>query len=171
MFEDCFISDISTPGHCTAKAELINLCKKKKKNRFRKRNTLCLEPPGQARKAALEKWAVTAEMGWKCCSALRRLGKEERQVHLKTIRAFIATPLGSCRHRIHFPNVKPVALWLDHAEGNDQSQSCGRDKRLTTLPLSCYCSNNPASDFIRILSEICNIASCSSSPKVLVLGT
>lgn len=168
MFEDCFISDISTPGHCTAKAELINLCKK---NRFRKRNQLCLEPPGQGRKAALKKWAVAPEMGWKWCTALTGLGKEQRRVHLKTIRAFIATPLGSCRHRIYFPNVRPAALWLDHDEGNDQSQSCGRDEHLIALPLSCYCSNNPASDFIRTLSGICNIASCSSSLKVLVLGT
>lgn len=55
------------------------------------------------------------------------LGKEERQVHLQTPKAFIATHLGSRKQRIYFVNVKPVALWTDLSEWKDQSQSCGTD--------------------------------------------
>lgn len=59
MLEDCFITDLSTPGHCTANAELINLCKGTEQSMQAR---LGLEPQGQGRKAALERWAVTAEM-------------------------------------------------------------------------------------------------------------
>jgi len=50
----------------------------------------------------------------------------------------------------------------------NESQSCGSGKHLTTLP---SLSNNPAREFIRLLSDIRNAAFWSSSPKVLVLGT
>lgn len=69
MFEDCFITDTSTPGHHRANAELINLCKKKKQIQEREHTVqarLGLEPQGQGRQAALEKWAVTTEVDWNC---------------------------------------------------------------------------------------------------------
>lgn len=44
--------------------------------------------------------------GLKVASTVSVLGKGERQEHLQTPKAFIATHLGSPRQRIDFPNMQ-----------------------------------------------------------------